>query len=114
MVKWLAQRFQNADLRVAIVSRGYGATDGKHNDEALELAQALPNVPHVQNRDRVVAALRAIRAVPGITGEAEGLGRSVATDVDAALRPRAGLEHDQVICDLDSSGGHETRLLSLL
>src|SRR6188472_3170787 len=29
MVKWLAERFQNADLRVAIVSRGYGATDGK-------------------------------------------------------------------------------------
>ncbi len=60
MVKWLAQRFQNAGLRVAIVSRGYGAADGKHNDEALELAQALPNVPHIQNRDRVAAAQRAI------------------------------------------------------
>src|SRR3977135_2038396 len=46
LVKWLAQRFQNAGLRVAIVSRGYGAADGKQNDEALELAQALPNVPH--------------------------------------------------------------------
>jgi tetraacyldisaccharide 4'-kinase len=61
MVKWLAQRFQNAGLRVAIVSRGYGAAEGKHNDEAMELAQALPNVPHIQNRDRVAGAQQAIR-----------------------------------------------------
>jgi tetraacyldisaccharide 4'-kinase len=61
MVKWLAQRLQDAGLRVAIVSRGYGAAEGKHNDEALELAQALPNVPHLQNRDRVAAAQQAIR-----------------------------------------------------
>jgi tetraacyldisaccharide 4'-kinase len=61
MVKWLAQRFQTAGLRVAIVSRGYGAAEGKHNDEALELAQALRNVPHIQNRDRVAAARQAIR-----------------------------------------------------
>src|SRR6478752_9540801 len=61
MVKWLAQRFQNAGLRVAIVSRGYGAAEGKHNDEARELAQALPNVPHIQNRDRVAGAQQAIR-----------------------------------------------------
>jgi tetraacyldisaccharide 4'-kinase len=60
MVKWLTQRFQNAGLRVAIVSRGYGAADGKHNDEALELAQSLPHVPHIQNRDRVAAAQLAI------------------------------------------------------
>jgi tetraacyldisaccharide 4'-kinase len=61
MVKWLAERQQNLSFRVAIVSRGYGSTDGKQNDEALELAQALPNVPHIQNRDRVAAAQTAIR-----------------------------------------------------
>jgi tetraacyldisaccharide 4'-kinase len=61
MVKWLAKRFQDAGLRVAIVSRGYGAADGKHNDEALELALVLPGVPHFQNRDRVAAAQQAIR-----------------------------------------------------
>src|SRR5262249_53279506 len=44
MVKWLAQWFGGRGLRVAIVSRGYGAAAGKQNDEALELAQALPNV----------------------------------------------------------------------
>jgi tetraacyldisaccharide 4'-kinase len=61
MVKWIAKRFQNAGLRVAIVSRGYGAAEGKHNDEALELAQSLPHVPHIQNRDRVAAARLAIQ-----------------------------------------------------
>lgn len=61
VVKWLARRLQNFGVRVAIVSRGYRAAAGGHNDEALELAQALPNVPHVQNRDRVAAANRAIK-----------------------------------------------------
>src|SRR3954454_23223623 len=61
MVKWLAQRLQNAGVRVAIVSRGYGAAEGKHNDEALELAQSLPHVPHIQNRDRVAAARLAVQ-----------------------------------------------------
>src|SRR3954449_1452815 len=53
MVKWLAQRLQTNGARVSLVSRGYGATSGKQNDEALELAEALPGVPHIQNRDRV-------------------------------------------------------------
>lgn len=60
MVKWLVQRLQQMGLRVVIISRGYGAADGAYNDEALELAQSLPNVPHLQNRDRVEAARRAI------------------------------------------------------
>jgi tetraacyldisaccharide 4'-kinase len=59
-VKWLAQSLSHAGVRVAIVSRGYGAGGQKLNDEALELGQALPNVPHVQNPDRVAAAERAI------------------------------------------------------
>ncbi len=60
MVKWLARWFGERGVRVAIVSRGYGASAGKHNDEALELSQSLPDVPHVQNPDRVAAATRAI------------------------------------------------------
>jgi tetraacyldisaccharide 4'-kinase len=47
-------------VRVAVVSRGYGAGAGKHNDEALELAQSLRGVPHVQNPDRAAAARKAI------------------------------------------------------
>jgi tetraacyldisaccharide 4'-kinase len=61
MVKWLARWFRDRGVRVAIVSRGYGASTGRQNDEALELAKALPDVPHVQNPDRVAAAARALR-----------------------------------------------------
>jgi tetraacyldisaccharide 4'-kinase len=63
MVKWLARWMLERGRRPAIVSRGYGAESGRHNDEALELASAqsgLVDVPHVQNRNRVVAAQRAI------------------------------------------------------
>ena len=47
-------------LRVTLVSRGYGAAAGARNDEALELERKLPDVPHLQNADRVAAALTAI------------------------------------------------------
>jgi len=60
LVEWLARRFQSAGIRVAIVSRGYGAKQGKRNDEALELELALPDVPHVQNPNRVAATQLAI------------------------------------------------------
>ncbi len=71
MVEWLAKQLRSRGLHVALVSRGYrsrpqaqglpalGRRDAA-NDEALELAQRLPNVPHVQNVDRVAAARRAI------------------------------------------------------
>jgi tetraacyldisaccharide 4'-kinase len=55
VVAYLARQFRNRGVRVAIISRGYGATDGAVNDEALELERSLPDVPHVQNRDRAAA-----------------------------------------------------------
>lgn len=60
MVCWLAQWFRQRGLRVAIVSRGYGSVDGDGNDEALELHDRLPDVPHVQNPDRLEAARIAV------------------------------------------------------
>ena len=60
LVGWLAGWFDAQGCRVAIVSRGYGAVAGQTNDEARELADKLPHVPHVQHRDRVAAALEAI------------------------------------------------------
>lgn len=63
LVKWLARRLVERGLRVAIVSRGYHAAGDDHNDEALELQQALPGVPHVQNADRVAAAKQAIEDI---------------------------------------------------
>ena len=60
MVKWIANWLGERGVRAAIVSRGYGAQTNGHNDEAQELSQALLDVPHVQNPDRVAAAERAI------------------------------------------------------
>lgn len=56
MVALIAKHFRNQGIRVSIVSRGYGAGDEGFNDEAMELEQRLPDVPHVQNPDRVEAA----------------------------------------------------------
>ncbi len=60
VVKWLARRLRAEELRVAILSRGYGAEASGVNDEALELELALPDVPHLQDRDRVKIANIAI------------------------------------------------------
>ena len=56
MVEYLAKWFLRRDIRVAIVSRGYGAAEGERNDESRELSEKLPSVPHIQNTDRVAAA----------------------------------------------------------
>lgn len=60
LVEWIARKLREANIRVAIVSRGYGGEAGGYNDEALELELALPDVPHVQNPDRVAAAQVAV------------------------------------------------------
>lgn len=60
MVEWTARQLRQHDVRVAILSRGYGAEQGGKNDEALELELALPDVPHLQNPDRVASAQVAV------------------------------------------------------
>ncbi len=60
LVEWIARWFLQRDVQLALVSRGYGSNSGSANDEARELAQKLPGVPHVQNPDRVAAAKMAI------------------------------------------------------
>jgi tetraacyldisaccharide 4'-kinase len=60
MVEWIARHLRQQDVRVAILSRGYGAEQGGLNDEALELELALPDVPHLQNPDRVASSAIAI------------------------------------------------------
>ncbi|MBI1247089.1 tetraacyldisaccharide 4'-kinase [bacterium] len=56
MVAWLARWFREHNVRVTLISRGYGAEEGAQNDEAKELEQLLPDVPHLQNPKRVEAA----------------------------------------------------------
>jgi tetraacyldisaccharide 4'-kinase len=60
MVRWLLGWFEQRGISAAVVSRGYGSRAGRENDEGLELHRLLPNVPHVQNTDRVAAAREAI------------------------------------------------------
>jgi len=60
MVEWIARHVRRHGVRVAILSRGYGAEQGGLNDEALELELALPDVPHLQNPDRAASATVAV------------------------------------------------------
>jgi tetraacyldisaccharide 4'-kinase len=60
VVEWIARWFRVRDVRVSIVSRGYGVEQGTRNDEALELEEKLPDVPHLQHADRVEGARTAI------------------------------------------------------
>ena len=60
LVCFIARHLRGLGLRVAIISRGYGAQAGEDNDEAMELARVLPDVPHVQDANRVEAARIAV------------------------------------------------------
>lgn len=60
MTAWLCRWFRRRLIRVAVVSRGYGAEAGAVNDEAAVLELQLPDVPHLQNPDRVAAAMTAV------------------------------------------------------
>ena len=60
LVAWIARWFRQQGIRVTLLSRGYGAGEGGVNDEALELEQRIPDVPHLQNPDRVQSARTAI------------------------------------------------------
>ncbi len=60
MVAWLARWFRRRQVRVTLISRGYGAGESGTNDEALELEDLLPDVPHLQDPDRVAMARLAI------------------------------------------------------
>lgn len=58
-VEYVARFYRQHDLRVAILSRGYGAQAGP-NDEALVLEENLPDVPHLQGADRASLAATAV------------------------------------------------------
>jgi tetraacyldisaccharide 4'-kinase len=98
MVEWIARWYVSRNVRVGLVSRGYGATNGHKNDEALELELALPGVPHLQNPDRV-AASRAVIAEFGcqlIVLDDGFQHRRLARDLDVVLLDASapfGFEH---------------------
>ncbi|MEM9827716.1 MAG: tetraacyldisaccharide 4'-kinase, partial [Planctomycetota bacterium] len=61
LVASIASHLQNTQHKVGLISRGYGSIDGAPNDEAMELAIRLPNVPHIQKRDRFAAAQQIVK-----------------------------------------------------
>jgi tetraacyldisaccharide 4'-kinase len=88
-VAWVAAWFGERGVKVAIVSRGYGSRRGMPNDEALELAARLPDVPHLQNANRVAAAKQVFQ---------KGLGHLLILD-DAFQHRRLARELDIVLLD---------------
>lgn len=58
-VEYIARFYRNLDLQVALLSRGYGSEVGR-NDEAMVLEENLPDVPHLQDPDRVQIAQTAV------------------------------------------------------
>lgn len=56
MVAYLCRWFRERGVRVAVVSRGYRGDHQNLNDEGRELNDRLPDVPQIQNPDRVAAA----------------------------------------------------------
>jgi tetraacyldisaccharide 4'-kinase len=59
-VMWLARYLSQKNIRVCVLSRGYKSTIAGSNDESLELANRLPTVPQILNRDRVAGARKAL------------------------------------------------------
>lgn len=58
-VEYVARFFRQLDVRVVLLSRGYGSDLGR-NDEALVLEENLPDVPHLQGPDRATLAQTAV------------------------------------------------------
>ncbi len=61
MVAFLANWFQDQNIKPAILSRGYHSLDGQANDEKLVLDQLCPGILHLQNPNRVASAKTAIQ-----------------------------------------------------
>ncbi|MEO1527863.1 MAG: tetraacyldisaccharide 4'-kinase [Planctomycetota bacterium] len=85
----LAKYIRDRGIRVALVSRGYGRGESDHNDEAEELHQRLPDVPHLQDPDRVASANIAV----------EELGSQVILMDDGFQHRRLARKLDLVVVD---------------
>ncbi len=55
MTVWIAKFLANQNLRAGILSRGYRGDASGQNEEGRMIAALLPDIPHIQNPDRVRA-----------------------------------------------------------
>ena len=91
----VARFYRGRDLRVAVLSRGYGAGGGR-NDEAMVLEENLPDVPHLQGPDRVALAAAAV----------EELESEVLILDDGFQHRRLARDLDVVLLDATNPWGH--------
>jgi tetraacyldisaccharide 4'-kinase len=94
-VEYVARLYRQRELRVAILSRGYGANGGR-NDEALVLEENLPDVPHLQGADRVALAQTAV----------EELDSEILVLDDGFQHRRLRRDLDLVLVDATNPWGH--------
>ena len=94
-VEYVSRFYRRQDLRVAILSRGYGSSEGR-NDEALVLEENLPDVPHMQGANRVGLARTA----------AEELESEVVILDDGFQHRRLKRDLDLVLVDATNPWGH--------
>lgn len=94
-VEYLARFYRDRDVQVGILSRGYGTQAGR-NDEALVLEENLPDVPHLQGRDRVALAQTA----------AEELESELLLLDDGFQHRRLRRDLDVVLLDATNPWGH--------
>jgi len=94
-VEHVARFYRGLDLRVAILSRGYGQSGGR-NDEARVLEDNLPDVPHLQGPDRVALARTAL----------EELESEILLLDDGFQHRRLARDLDLVLIDCTQPWGH--------
>ena len=94
-VEYVCRFYRGLDLRVGILSRGYGVEHGP-NDEALVLEENLPDVPHLQGPDRVALARTAI----------EELESEILVLDDGFQHRRLARDLDVVLVDATDPWGH--------
>jgi tetraacyldisaccharide 4'-kinase len=94
-VEYIARFYRARDLRVAVLSRGYGSRAGR-NDEALVLEENLPDVPHLQGADRAALAEVAV----------EELESEVLVLDDGFQHRRLQRDLDVVLIDATNPWGH--------
>jgi tetraacyldisaccharide 4'-kinase len=94
-VEYVARFYRALDLRVAILSRGYGAEAGR-NDEALVLEENLPDVPHLQGPKRAGLARTAV----------EELESEILVLDDGFQHRRLRRDLDLVLLDATAPWGH--------
>jgi len=105
VVAMLVHLLKEAGHRPGIISRGYRELDEGGNDEARVLELLCPDTPHVQNRDRVLAA-RQVTASDGAGND----GCSMIIADDAFQHRRLKRDLDIVLIDALNPWGHDALL----